>query len=370
MEAVDVTTAADTECEEQGPSVPCIASERASASTLGHLPNPDPAAGTIVRRTIKKGAAMQPPRENPESQQATERPGGEGSDRGATSGGRRANDPEVPNVTAELQQPPELPRQGADRPPAAGGSGASIPLTATDAAAPVKVPAASPTPYSGPAAVDEIEIGREVAAVLKAAEAAAQRMRANAERDSEVIRADARDAAERLLADAQREGQALRAELQELRREVDAYAKRVRADAEGYAAATRKSAEEDANNKSTEAEHVLRTARREAAKIIKDATRDGEGRKAALEVEAARFEERFANVLTIFQDMSSQLEGVLRRDRQPDEQPAGDSASKGESLAQELTDAATAKREEAGPSSAVGGSSSRSRSGARGKGGR
>ena len=309
---------------------------------------------------------MQPPRENPESQQATERPGGEGSDLAATSAGRRANDAGVPNVTAQLQQRTELPRHGADRPPAAGGSGASIPLTATDAAAPVKVLAASPTPDSGAAEVDEIHIGREVAAVLKAAEAAAQRIRANAERDSEATRVDARDAAERLLADARREGQALRAELQELR-EVDAYAKRVRADAEGFAAATRKSAEEDANNKSTEAEHVLRTARREAAKIIKDATRDGEGRKAALEVEAARFEERFANVLTIFQDMSSQLEGVLRRDRQPDEQPAGDSASKGESLAQELTDAATAKREEAGPSSAVGGSSSRSRSGARGK---
>ena len=307
---------------------------------------------------------MQPSRENPESQETTERPSGEGSDLAATSAGRRANDAGVPNVTAQLQQRTELPRHGADRPPVAGGSGASMP-SATDAAAPVEVPAASRTPDSGASDLDAIQIGREVAAVLKAAEAAAQRMRANAERDSEVIRADARDAAERLLADAQREGQALRAELQVLRREVDAYAKRVRADAEGFAAATRKSAEEDANNKSTEAEHVLRTARRDAAKIIKDATRDGEGRKAALEVEAARFEERFANVLTIFQDMSSQLEGILRR--QPDEPPAGDSASGGESLAEELADAATAKRKEVGPSSAAGGSSSKSRSGARGK---
>ena len=197
-----------------------------------------------------------------------------------------------------------------------------------------------------PDARDASDIGREVAAVLEAAEASAQRIRAKAQRDADAIRADAEAAAERLLADAQREGRALRAELQELRKEIDAYGKKVRGDAEAYAADARKSADEEGSQKLREAEDTLRSSRREAAKIVRDATADGQRRKAALEVEAAWFEERFANILTVFHGISSQLEGVLRDGGgAPDAASGGESPPEKESLADDLKEAAGAKSE-------------------------
>jgi DNA repair ATPase RecN len=45
---------------------------------------------------------------------------------------------------------------------------------------------------------------------------------------------------------------------------------------------------------------------------VKEATAEGERRKAALEADAARFEERLANILQIFRGISAQLEDVVR----------------------------------------------------------
>jgi cell division septum initiation protein DivIVA len=309
---------------------------------------------------------MQEPREKQESQQATRRPGAGRSEDATANGGASATDTEISHLTTEILQAAELPRPDTDRSRPASGGDAPKAATPPDAKAADETAAAATTANSSGAEVDAFRIGHEVDAVLKAAGASAERIRTNAERDAEAIRGDAREAAERLLADAQREGLALRAELQQLRREVDAYGKRVRADAEAYATETRKSAEEDARSKSSEAEHVLRSARKEAAKIIREATGDGQRRKTALEVEAARFEERFANILTIFNDMSSQLEGVLRAK----EQRAATSVSEDESLADDLKDAASAKQDEDESSSAATHSSSERKSEAKGKSGR
>lgn len=296
---------------------------------------------------------MQRPSDKRESADATERPDAEASARARDNGGSPADAPTSPNVANDLLQAAQLPRPDEGRPAPSGGTGG-----------PTQTPQAAGEVATSVADADDVVIGPEIDAVLKAAEASAQRIRANAERDAEAIRADAHDGARQLLADAQREGQALRAELHELRREVDAYGKRVRADAEAYAAETRKAADEEATSKSSEAEHVLRSARREAAKILRDATGDAQRRKASLELEGARFEERFANILTIFHDMSSQLEAVLRERVKPRDQVTG-SVSENESLADQLKDAATEKRDEAEDASG-----DEAESGTRGKPGR
>jgi hypothetical protein len=197
---------------------------------------------------------------------------------------------------------------------------------------------AEPEPHPA-AAPDQglARVGSEVASVLQSAHAAAGEMRRTAHRDAEQIRADAESAAARMVADAQREAKALRSELQQLREDADIHGKAVREDAEAYAAEARFTAEEEANRKSAEADKVLRAARAEAKTIVKEATSEGDRRKAALEADAARFEERFANILTIFRGLSGQLEDVVRTGATPQavedlDKPAEEEESLNESL--------------------------------------
>ena len=197
---------------------------------------------------------------------------------------------------------------------------------------------------------DLFRIGPEVASVLQAAHAAADEMRATAHRDAEQIRAEAESAAGRMVADAQREAEALRRELRQLREDADIHCKAVREDAEGYAAEARYTAEEEVNRKSAEADQVLRAARAEAKRIVKEATSEGNRRKAALEADAARFEERFANILTIFRGISGQLEDVMRTGARPQAQveDADKPGPEEESLEKSLKPAAKAKTERSG----------------------
>lgn len=193
-------------------------------------------------------------------------------------------------------------------------------------------------------------IGGEVASVLQSAHAAAGEMRAAAHRDAEQIRAEAESAAGIMIADAQREAKALRRELQQLREDADIHGKAVREDAEAYAAEARYTAEEEANRKSGEADQLLRAARAEAKRIVKEATSEGHRRKAALEADAAHFEERFANILTIFRGISGQLEDVVRTGAMPQAQ-VEDQTEPGveeESLDESLKPAAKAKTEPSG----------------------
>jgi cell division septum initiation protein DivIVA len=193
-------------------------------------------------------------------------------------------------------------------------------------------------------------IGPEVASVLQSAHAAADEMRATAHRDAEQIRAEAESAAGKMVADAQREAKALRRELHQLREDADIHCKAVREDAEGYAAEARYTAEEEVNRKSAEADQVLRAARAEAKRIVKEATSEGHRRKAALEADAARFEERFANILTIFRGISGQLEDVMRTGARPEAQveDADKPGLQQESLEESLKPAAKAKTDRSG----------------------
>jgi hypothetical protein len=157
------------------------------------------------------------------------------------------------------------------------------------------------------------DVGSEITSVLRTAHAAAQQLRAKTERDAEQVRAQAESAAASIVADAQREAKALRRELQQLRDDADGHGRAVRDEAEAYAAQVRSAADEDVTRQTAEADRLLRGARAEAKKIIKEATSEGERRKAALEADAARFEERFANALTTLRGISGQLEDVVRK---------------------------------------------------------
>jgi hypothetical protein len=156
-------------------------------------------------------------------------------------------------------------------------------------------------------------VGSEITSVLRTAHAAAQQLRAKAEREAEQVRTQAETAAASIVADARREATALRRELQQLRDDADAHGRVVRDEAEAYAAQVRSAADEEVTAQTAEADRLLRGARAEAKKIIKDATSEGERRKAALEADAAGFEERFANVLTTLRGISGQLDDVVRK---------------------------------------------------------
>lgn len=231
---------------------------------------------------------------------------------------------------------------------------------ANDAEAPTE--GTQPEQYRAAAAPDQAGVGNqvvpdlagiggEVACVLESAHAAADNMRATAHRDAEQIRAEAESAAGRMIVDAQREAKAMRRELQQLREDAEVHGKAVREDAEAYAVETRYSAKEEANRKSAEVDQVVRAARAEAERSVKEATSEGHRRKAALEADAARLEERFANILTVFRGISGQLEDVLRTEAttpQAQVVHADKATIEEESLEESLKPAAQAKMERSG----------------------
>ena len=188
------------------------------------------------------------------------------------------------------------------------------PQDATELAEERAVEAAPVGPAVGPDPTLKLaDVGSEITSVLRTAHAAAQQLRAKAEREAEQVRTQAETAAASIVADARREATALRRELQQLRDDADAHGRVVRDEAEAYAAEVRSAADEEVTAQTAEADRLLRGARAEAKKIIKDATSEGERRKAALEADAAGFEERFANVLTTLRGISGQLDDVVRK---------------------------------------------------------
>ena len=149
------------------------------------------------------------------------------------------------------------------------------------------VPAPPSQPYADP--------GGHVAGVLRAAEDAAEQ-----------IRADARAEAAEIVRSAQR-----------VRDEADAYALDVRQPVEAYANQQRREAEEEARKAAAGAEaeaRALREAAQEMARGLEDETRR---RREALREETRALEERRNRALDDLREIASGLEDVLvtKRDR-------------------------------------------------------
>lgn len=143
-------------------------------------------------------------------------------------------------------------------------------------------------------------VGEEVAAVLSAAEHAAEQIRATAAEEAEETRRASEANAAATLADAQK-----------ARAEADAYANDTRAAADNYAEEARRRAENDAARKLAEAEQqargVVMDARKKAGELLTEATR----RRDVLTASTEDIEGRIESMLTSFRGLTMELEAML-----------------------------------------------------------
>jgi hypothetical protein len=169
----------------------------------------------------------------------------------------------------------------------------------TERSAATTVPAAKAATTS-----DSDAVGERVSAILRAAEEAAEQ-----------IRADARQKSDARLRQAERDADARIAELsrdaETTRREVEEYARDMRLAVEGYATKHRQDAEEEARRTTSEAEArskaILESAQENAARLEEGATRHQQ----ALRAETHRLEERRSRVLDGVRELMAVLEELL-----------------------------------------------------------
>lgn len=151
---------------------------------------------------------------------------------------------------------------------------------------------------------DHAETGTRVAAVLNAAEDAAETIRAEARRQADELvrqaKADAVARAEELTRDAER-----------LRAEADDYARDIRAAVDSYGTQARREAEEDARKVLAEAEAQARATREAAQAMATRTEEDTRRRHESLLRESKSLEERRQRVLDGLRDLAAQLQDAL-----------------------------------------------------------
>jgi hypothetical protein len=151
---------------------------------------------------------------------------------------------------------------------------------------------------------DHAETGSRVAAVLNAAEEAAETIRAEARRHAdEVLREAKSDAAVRV--------EELTREAERVRAEADDYARDIRVAVDSYGTQARRDAEEEARKIVSDAEDHAR-ATREAAQDMANQIEEGARRRhESLVREAKSLEERRQRVLDGLRDLAAQLQDAL-----------------------------------------------------------
>jgi len=149
---------------------------------------------------------------------------------------------------------------------------------------------------------DHGETGSRVAAVLNAAEEAAETIRAEARRHAdEALRQAKAEAAVRV--------EELTREAQRMRAEADDYARDIRVAVDSYGTQARREAEQEARNVLSDAENQAR-ATREAAQEMANQIEEGARRQhESLVREAKSLEERRQRVLDSLRDLAAQLRG-------------------------------------------------------------
>ena len=164
---------------------------------------------------------------------------------------------------------------------------------------------ASGAPISdGSAASNLGAVGEHVSAILRAAEDAAEQIRADAGRLSDRVLEEARDAAQAKIAE-------LTDEAERSRREADDYARDLRMAVEAYAKKHRKDAEEAVRRLTDEAEarakSVLESAQEGAHRIEEGARQHQE----VLRAETRRLDERRRHALDGVRELMAGLEELL-----------------------------------------------------------
>ena len=146
--------------------------------------------------------------------------------------------------------------------------------------------------------------GTRVAAVLNAAEEAAETIRAEARRDAdEILRQAKVDASARV--------EELTREAQRVRVEADDYARDIRAAVDSYGTQARREAEEEARKILAGSEEQARASREAAQDMANQIEADASRRHESLVREARSLEERRQRVLDGLRDLAAQLQDAL-----------------------------------------------------------
>ncbi len=162
-------------------------------------------------------------------------------------------------------------------------------------------------------------IGEETAAILTAAHAAAEAMRAEAERETRKRLIEANLRVESIQSDVD-------GELATARQEADAYKHKTKASADAYDKETREQSDAYADktraDAETEAKAIVERANAEASKIVEAATR----KRKDIESMISDLEQRRNDVLSELESLASGITGAATQHRAPKEQEAADAA--------------------------------------------
>lgn len=166
------------------------------------------------------------------------------------------------------------------------------------------------------------DVGNRVAAILKAAEDAAEAIRSEAG-------AQVEDRLRRAEGEAAAHIQQLSSEATRLRGEAEDYASDIRLAVDSYAEQHRREAEEEGRAIVAEAESQARAMRETAEDMARQIAGDAQRRAEELRQELRLLEDRRERALQSLRDVAAQLEDVLVRPRAPEPgggQEAGEAA--------------------------------------------
>jgi hypothetical protein len=148
------------------------------------------------------------------------------------------------------------------------------------------------------------DVGDAVAGVLRAAEEAAERIRAEA-------RTQAREIVERSKGDAATRVDDLTREAQRAHREADEYARDIRQAVDSYGTQQRREAEEEARGILADAEEQARATREAAQEMALQIEGDARRRQERVREDVRSLEERRQRIVESLRDMAAQLNDLF-----------------------------------------------------------
>jgi hypothetical protein len=165
--------------------------------------------------------------------------------------------------------------------------------------------------------MDWEQVRERANAVLEFAKQAAEDTLVSARREADRFLAEVESVTMAAVTEAARRAQKVQRDAERIRAEARRYSSETREAADAYAAEKRRGAEEAAAKATREAEEQVR-------------------RQEAIVAEAARFEERLQNLVTVFRGMTDQLEALLAKGEEPKEDEVPPAETLEESLEEQV----------------------------------
>jgi len=148
------------------------------------------------------------------------------------------------------------------------------------------------------------DVGDAVAAVIRAAEEAAEKIRGEAQ-------TQAREIVERSGADASARIEGLTREAERTRSDAEEYARDVRTAVDGYGTQQRRDAEEEARQILADAEEQARATREAAQEMAQQIDAEAHSRHERLREEIRSLEERRSRILHDLRELAAQLNDLI-----------------------------------------------------------